>query len=118
MPSQDPRPSGPNAPPYFENGVVPEAPVRRRGFLIFGLVMFIVVLVALLRALSGGTPFLLVGGIYVPAWFAAAAVGAAFAGVSVLALRSFPLTRAAGTAMVFFNLTLIYAFFAWLIIFS
>jgi hypothetical protein len=108
----------PGAPPSFENGVVPEAPAKPRGFLIFGLSAFITVALALLKALSGGTPFLLVGGIYFPAWFSASVVGAALAFTTLIALRSHPITRASGSALVFFNLSVIYAFLAWLVFFS
>ncbi|HEY3897151.1 MAG TPA: FUSC family protein [Chthoniobacter sp.] len=108
----------PDGPPRFENGVVPEAAAKPRGFLIFGLVAFIVVSLVLFKALSGDTPFLLVGGIYFPAWFSACVVGAALAFVTLLALRSHPLTRAAGIALVFFNLSVIYGFLAWHFLFS
>lgn|SRR5271170_3095103 len=123
MPSQNQSPAAPpppsdHEPPRFENGLVPEAPVKPRGLLIFGLLAFIAVVVALLRALSGGTPFVLAGGVYFPAWFCAGVVGAALAAVTLMALHSFPLTRAAGSALVFFNLSVIYAFLAWLFIFS
>jgi len=107
-----------DAPPKFENGVVPEAPVKRRSFLIFGLLVFIAVVVILLRALSGGTPFLLVDGVYFPAWFCAGVVGTSLAAVTLTALHAFPLTRAAGNALVFFNFSVIYAFLGWLFIFS
>jgi hypothetical protein len=108
----------PAAPPHFENGVVPEAPASPRGFLVFGLVTFIATSVALSKALSGGTPFLLVGGIYFPAWFSACVVGAALALVTLIALRSHPLTRAAGIGLVFLNLSVIYAFLAWHFLFT
>ena len=113
----DPSPS-PDAPPSFDNGVVPEAPAKPRGFLIFGLSVSIAVTLALLKALSGDTPFLLVGGIYFPAWFSASVVGAALGFTTLIALRSHPMTRAAGSALVFFNLSVIYAFLAWLVFFN
>ena len=118
MPRGTDLPPPPAALPHFENGVVPEAPAKPRGFLIFGLVALIAVGLALFKALSGGTPFLLMGGIYFPAWFSACAVGAALALVTLIALRSHPLTRAAGIALVFFNLSVIYAFLAWRFLFT
>ena len=102
----------------FADGAVPEAPPRPRGWLVFGLVVFLTVAVTLLWSLSRRTPFLLVGGIYFPAWFSAAVIGGAFATVTVLALRSFSLTRAAGTGLVFFNCAVIYAFLVWLLLFT
>ena len=120
-----PSPSAPAPPPAesgdaprFADGTVPEAPPRRRGWLAFGLVAFLGVAVALLWSLSRHTPFLLVGGIYFPAWFSAAVIGGAFAAVTVLVLRSFSLTRAAGTGLVFFNCAVIYAFLVWLVLFT
>ena len=104
--------------PRFADGSVPEVPPRPRGWLVFGLVAFIAVAVTLLWSLSRHTPFLLVGGIYFPAWFSAAVIGGAFATVTVLALRSFSVTRAAGTGLVFFNCAVIYAFLAWLLLFT
>ena len=123
MPSRGPSPATPppppaHAPPNFENGLVPEAPAGRRGLLIFALLAIIAVVITLLRRLSGGTPFLLVGGIYFPAWFSAGVAGTALAAVTLMALHSFPLTRAAGSALVFFNFSVIYAFLSWLLIFS
>ncbi len=112
-----PSPSSAEA-PRFANGLVPEAPPRRRGLWVFGALVFVVVAVVLLRALSGGTPFLLVGGIYLPAWFSAAVIGIALASVTVFALRSYSATRAAGTGLVFCNCTVIYAFLAWLFLFQ
>jgi hypothetical protein len=111
-------PPPPDGPPRFANGVVPEAAAKRRGFLIFGLVAFILVALVLLKSLSSGTPFLLVGGIYFPAWFSACVIGLALALVTLIALRSHPLTRAAGIALVFFNLSVIYAFLAWQFLFN
>jgi hypothetical protein len=111
-------PPSSDAPPRFDNGAVPEAPAKRRGFLIFALLAFIAVVVALLRVMSACTPFLLVGGIYFPAWFSAGVVGMALAAVTLIALRSYPLTRTAGTALVFFNFSVIYAFLSWLFLFS
>jgi hypothetical protein len=121
MPSKDQPPSSPpspDAPPTFDDGAVPEAPATRRGLLIFALLAVIGTGLALLRTISRGTPFLLVGGIYFPTWFSAGVTGTALAVVSLIALRSHPLTRAAGTALVFFNLSVIYAFLAWLFLFS
>ena len=118
MPRGTELPPPPDGPPRFENGVVPEAAAKPRGFLVFGLVAFIVITLVLLKALSNGTPFLLVGGIYFPAWFSACFIGAALAFVTVIALRSHPLTRAAGIALVFFNLSVIYAFLAWQFLFN
>jgi hypothetical protein len=105
-------------PPHFENGVVPEAPAKPRGFLVFALVVIIVVGLFLLKGLSGGTPFLLVGGIYFPAWFSACVAGVALALVTVIALRAHPITRASGIALVFFNLSVIYAFLTWRFFFN
>ena len=118
-----PEPATPSPPqfaeaPRFANGLVPEAPPRRRGLVVFGGVVFVVVAVVLLRALSGGTPFLLVAGVYFPAWFSAGVVGISLATVTVVALRSYSVTRAAGTGLVFCNCTVIYAFLAWLLLFQ
>ena len=120
-PSPEPATSSPlrsGEAPRFANGLVPEAPPRRRGLAVFGGIAFIVVGVILLRVLSGGTPFLLVGGIYFPAWFSAGVVGIALATVTVIALRSYSATRAAGTGLVFCNCTVIYAFLAWSLLFQ
>lgn len=118
MPSDQKPPPPPEEAPRFANGLVPEAPPRRRGWWVFGGLVFVVVAVVLLRALSGGTPFLLVAGIYFPAWFSAGAVGGALATVTVVALRSYSATRAAGTGLVFCNCAVIYAFFVWLFLFQ
>ena len=117
----NPGPSPPpqsEAAPRFSNGLVPEAAPRSRGFLVFGLLVGIIVGVVLLRVLSRGTPFLLVGGVYFPAWFSAGDIGASLAMVTVIALRSLPVTRTAGTGLVFFNFAVIYAFLAWLFLFA
>ena len=116
--SASPPPEESGEVPRFADGAVPEAPPRPRSWLVFGLVAFIAVAVTLLWSLSRRTPFLLVGGIYFPAWFSAAVIGGAFATVTVLALRSFSVTRAAGTGLVFFNCAVIYAFFTWLLLFT
>lgn len=121
MPSQhqpSAKPPSSDAPPTFDDRAVPEDPAKHRELLIFGLLAFIGIGTALLRTISRGTPFLLVGGIYFPTWFSAGVIGTALAVVSLIALRSYPLTRAAGTALVFFNLSVIYAFLAWLFLFS
>ena len=104
--------------PRFADGLVPEAPPRRRGLWVFGGLVFVVAAVVLLRALSGGTPFLLVAGVYFPAWFSAGVVGIALATVTVIALRSYSATRAAGTGQVFCNCTVVYAFLVWLLLFQ
>ena len=106
------------AAPRFADGMVPEAPPKSRGLLVFGSLAFVVVGVVLLRTLSQGTPFLLLGGIYFPAWFSAGVIGAALATVTVLVLRSHSVTRAAGPGLVFFNCSVIYAFLAWLVLFT
>ena len=113
-----PPPSESEETPRFSDGAVPEVPPRSRGLLVFGLLVFILVSVWLLRALSQGTPFLLVAGVYFPAWFSAGAIGAALATVTVIVLRSHSVTRAAGTGLVFFNCSVIYAFLAWLVLFT
>ena len=105
-------------PPRLAQGIVPEAPERSNGLLIFALLATIAAVVATLRTISAGTPFVLVEGIYFPAWFSAGCIGAALAWVTLLALRSHPVTRAAGTALVFFNCGVIYAFLSWLFLFS
>ena len=104
--------------PRFADGLVPEAPPRRRGWWVFVGLVFVVGAVVLLRALSGGTPYLLVAGIYFPAWFSAGVVGIALATVTVVALRSYSVTRAAGTGLVFCNCTGIYAFLVWFFLFQ
>ena len=96
LPLATPPPSESEAAPRFGDGLVPEAPPRPRGLLVFGLLAFIVLGVALLWLLSQGTPFLLVGGVYFPAWFSSAVVGAAFATVTVIVLRSFSSPAAPG----------------------
>ena len=124
MPDDQKPPADPATPPQsleaprFADGLVPEAPPRRRGLWVFGGVVFVVVAVVLMRLLSGGTPFLLVAGIYWPAWFSAGVVGIALAAVTVVALRSYSVTRAAGTGLVFCNCTVIYAFLVWLLLFQ
>ena len=122
-PPPSPVPATPPPPPFeeaprFRDGAVPEAPPRPRGLLLFGLLALIIAGVVLLRTLSRGTPFLLVGGIYFPAWFSAGVIGAALATVTVVALRSFAVTRATGTGLIFLNCTIIYAFLAWLLLFA
>ena len=104
--------------PRFANGTTPEAPTRPRGLLIFGLLTFTVFGVLLLRVLNGGTPYVMMAGGYFPGWFMAAVTGALLAAITIVALRSFPLTRTAGTGLVYFNCTIIYAFLAWSLLFS
>ena len=113
-----PPPGGSEASPRFADGTVPEASAKPRGLLMFCALAFVVIGVVLLRALSGGTPFLIVGGTYFPSWFAAGVVGAVLAMITVVALRSHPVSRACGTGLIFFNCTVIYAFLAWRFIFS
>lgn len=125
MPAARPPPAPPATPPpnesaaapRFADGTVPEAPAKPRWLLVFGGLVFVVIGTVLLRALSRGTPFLIVGGVYFPAWFAAGVAGASLATVTMVALRSHPLTRACGTGLIFFNCTVIYAFLAWLLLF-
>ena len=116
-PTSSPPPESGDA-PFFADGAVPEAPPRPRGMLVFGLLAFLLVAVALLWNLSRRTPFLLVGGIYFPSWFSAAVIGGAFATVTTIVLRSFSLTRSAGTGLVFFNCAVIYAYLTWLLLFG
>ena len=104
--------------PRFANGTTPEAAAKPRGLLVFGLLTFTVFGLVLLRMLSGGAPYAMVAGAYFPGWFMAAVTGAVLAAVTTVVLRSFPLTRAAGTGLVYFNCTIIYAFLAWSLLFS
>ena len=94
------------------------AAAKPRGLLVFGLLTFTFLGLFLLRALAGGAPYTMVAGAYFPGWFMAAVTGALLATVTLVVLRSFPLTRAAGTGLVYFNCTIIYAFLAWSFLFS
>ena len=116
LPVEPPREDG--ALPRFANGTTPEAVAKPRGLLVFGLLMFVALGLVLLRMLSGGAPYATVAGAYFPGWFMAAVTGAVLAAVTTMVLRSFPLTRAAGTGLVYFNCTIIYAFLAWSFLFS
>ena len=104
--------------PHFANGSTPEAPVKHRGLLVFGLLAFAVVGLILIRVTSRGAPYTMVAGGYFPGWFVAGVTGALLAAITIIVLRAFPMTRTTGVGLVYLNCAIIYAFLAWFFLFS
>ena len=76
MPRGTELPQPPDGPPRFENGVVPEAAAKPRGFLIFGLVAFIVVSLVLLFYVGNFIEAALFGALGVTSLLLASILGA------------------------------------------